>query len=209
MQLNSAIRKSPRVSGSLHTRFQQFCSCPIPPNLPVWIFMALEGRGVGGGGWAERAAKLCTICGVPPTSPNLMVTPVQLSYPTLLQLCCSVHWSNGLGFLLTQVYCDMESEGGGWTVIQRRVNGTVSFQRNWKDYKQVCASRGLKPDPNRSMGGFSGTQFTGGIEMGKCPSLRETIHDDVRSVTFSSPCLLLTVQQQEALSWSMLSQTPL
>ncbi|XP_078410966.1 angiopoietin-1-like [Cetorhinus maximus] len=34
-----------------------------------------------------------------------------------------------------KVYCDMESSGGGWTVIQRRVNGSTDFQRNWREYK--------------------------------------------------------------------------
>lgn len=36
-----------------------------------------------------------------------------------------------------QVFCDLEANGGGWTLIQRRENGSVNFQRNWKDYKQV------------------------------------------------------------------------
>ncbi|XP_045688539.1 angiopoietin-4 isoform X1 [Phyllostomus hastatus] len=35
-----------------------------------------------------------------------------------------------------KVFCDMDTNGGGWTLIQRREDGSVNFQRKWKDYKQ-------------------------------------------------------------------------
>ena len=48
---------------------------------------------------------------------------------------CGVHSFGNHG--KSKVRCDLETDRGGWIVIQRRVpNGTVNFYRGWKDYEE-------------------------------------------------------------------------
>ena len=46
-----------------------------------------------------------------------------------------VYTINPDGLESFRVICDMQTDGGGWTVFQRRQDASVDFYRGWQDYK--------------------------------------------------------------------------
>uniref|UniRef100_A0A8C9PDM0 Fibrinogen C-terminal domain-containing protein n=1 Tax=Spermophilus dauricus TaxID=99837 RepID=A0A8C9PDM0_SPEDA len=86
------------------------------------------------------------------TLPDFTVTLVRRLAPMrapeqVFQDCAEIHRSGATadgvytirvanGSEPKKVFCGMESNGGGWTIIQRRVDGSEDFQRSWKEYKE-------------------------------------------------------------------------
>ncbi|OWF41792.1 Angiopoietin-related protein 7 [Mizuhopecten yessoensis] len=57
-------------------------------------------------------------------------------YDVGLSYCSGVFTVTPVTGITFDVYCDMDTPGGPWTVIQNRYDGSVDFMRSWTEYKE-------------------------------------------------------------------------
>ena len=76
--------------------------------------------------------------------------------------------------------CDMETDGGGWLVIQRRINGSVDFYRNWTDYVH-------------GFGDLEG-EFWYGLENIHCLTTRDDVELRIELGNGTTPSIVWTYQ---------------
>ncbi|XP_038640837.1 angiopoietin-related protein 6 [Scyliorhinus canicula] len=79
----------------------------------------------------------------PTTTPMVTTTKTAGPWKDCLQVSEEGHESSGIYLIkpktvnrLMQVWCEHQQDPGGWTVIQRRQDGSVNFFRTWENYKQ-------------------------------------------------------------------------
>ncbi|XP_071835360.1 uncharacterized protein [Apostichopus japonicus] len=77
-------------------------------------------------------------------------------------------WPHGI-----QVYCEMESNGGGWTVFQRRSSASVDFYRGWLDYKNGFG--------NKNQDHWLGNKYIHSLTNQKTYKLRIDLRDSASS----------------------------
>ena len=68
------------------------------------------------------------------------------------------------------VYCDQNTAGGGWTVFQKRLDGSVDFYLGWDDYK-------------RGFGNLNGEFWLGLDKIHRLTKERSRLHVDLEDTT--------------------------
>jgi ficolin len=77
------------------------------------------------------------------------------------------------GFTQLAVYCDMTTNGGGWTVFQRRQDGSENFYRPWNDY-------------GAGFGRLTGEFWLGNDNLGALTSTKQQLRVDLRDWTYNT-----------------------
>ncbi|XP_077667701.1 angiopoietin-2 isoform X4 [Eretmochelys imbricata] len=90
----------------------------------------------------ETVHNLLTMIATPNSKNNFVAKEEQIRFKDCAEAFKSGLTTSGIYTLTVpnsaeekKTYCDMESSGGGWTVIQQRKDGSVDFHRTWKEYK--------------------------------------------------------------------------
>ena len=91
---------------------------------------------------------------------------------------CGLH--DSFSYSRFRARCDMETDGGGWLVIQRRINGSVDFYRNWTDYVH-------------GFGDLEG-EFWYGLENIHCLTTREDVELRIEVGNEITPSIVWTYQ---------------
>ncbi|XP_059586246.1 angiopoietin-2 isoform X4 [Alligator mississippiensis] len=90
----------------------------------------------------ETVHNLLTMISTPNSKSSFVAKEEQISFKDCAEAFKSGLTTSGIYTLTVpntseekKTYCDMETSGGGWTIIQRREDGSVDFHRTWKEYK--------------------------------------------------------------------------